>query len=135
MEHRSGRSGSAKCLIKLGSNECTKIALLCALYQTALGTLTQLRLDILTGRQIKILKKFRKNFYVQIIFLKKFFFLGLCYQDQILFNLWQFFGLLGPNYGMKPFLELLAVNTNCSAPEFLMLNLFCDCMTHYVTWV
>lgn len=106
VEHRSGRSGSAKCLIKLGSNDCTKVALLCALYQTALGTLTQLRLDILTG---------------------------LCYQDQILYNLWQFFGLLGPNYGMKAFLELLTVNTNCMAPEFLMLNLFCDCMTHYVT--
>lgn len=35
---------------KLGSPDCTKVALLSSLYQTALGTLTQLRLDILTGR-------------------------------------------------------------------------------------
>ncbi|KAK6625595.1 hypothetical protein RUM43_005894 [Polyplax serrata] len=106
VEHRGNRSGGSKNTLKLGSNECTKIAHLCALYQTTLGTLTQLKLDILTG---------------------------LCYQDKVLYNLWQFFGLLGPNYGLKSYLELLSVNSNCTSPEFLMLQLFCDCMTHYVT--
>lgn len=33
----------------LGSPEVRKVVLLCSLYQTALNTLTQLRLDILTG--------------------------------------------------------------------------------------
>lgn len=61
------------------------------------------------------------------------FCLGLCYQDEILWNLWQFFAMLGPNFGLKSFLELLAVSTSVSSPEILMLNLFCDCMTHYVT--
>ncbi|XP_067010981.1 ubiquitin-protein ligase E3B isoform X2 [Anabrus simplex] len=91
---------------KLGSPECTKVAMLCSLYQTALGTLTQLRLDILTG---------------------------LCYQDKVLYYLWQFLCSLGPNCGLKAFLDLLAVNTKCTAPEFQMLILLCDCMTHYVT--
>ncbi|RZF42672.1 hypothetical protein LSTR_LSTR001467 [Laodelphax striatellus] len=91
---------------KLGSPECTKVALMCTLYQTALHTLTQLRLDILTG---------------------------LCYQDNILHQLWRFLYSLGPNCGLKTFLDLLAVNTKGSGPEFSILTLFCDCMTHYVT--
>jgi ubiquitin-protein ligase E3 B len=60
-------------------------------------------------------------------------FAGLCYQDKILYNLWLFLNSLGPTCGLKAFLDLLAVNTKCSAPEFQMLILFCDCMTHYVT--
>ncbi|XP_022183812.2 ubiquitin-protein ligase E3B [Nilaparvata lugens] len=91
---------------KLGSPECTKVALMCTLYQNALHTLTQLRLDILTG---------------------------LCYQDNILHQLWRFLYSLGPNCGLKTFLDLLAVNTKGSGPEFSILTLFCDCMTHYVT--
>lgn len=106
LDHRSNRTNATKHHRKLGSPECTKVALLCSLYQTALGTLTQLKLDILTG---------------------------LCYQDKILYNLWLFLNSLGPNCGLKAFLDLLAVNTKCSAPEFQMLILFCDCMTHYVT--
>ncbi|EEB13316.1 ubiquitin-protein ligase, putative [Pediculus humanus corporis] len=105
VENRGGRNSSTKALIKLGGNECSKMAHLCALYQTALRTFTQLKLDILTG---------------------------LCYQDQILYNLWRFFGLFGSNYGSKAFLELLTINPNCTFPHFLMLQLFCDCMTHYV---
>ncbi|XP_063241461.1 ubiquitin-protein ligase E3B isoform X2 [Bacillus rossius redtenbacheri] len=106
LEHRSNRTSASKHQRKLGSPECTKVALLCSLYQVALGTMTQLRLDILTG---------------------------LCYQDRLLYNLWQFLCSLGPNCGLRSFLDLLAVNTKCSAPEFQMLMLFCDCMTHYVT--
>ncbi|PSN54423.1 Ubiquitin-protein ligase E3B [Blattella germanica] len=106
LDHRANRTNAAKYHRKLGSPDCTKVALICSLYHTALETLTQLRLDILTG---------------------------LCYQDRILFHLWLFLSSLGPNCGLKAFLELLAVNTKCSAPEFQMLILFCDCMTHYVT--
>nr|CAD7569227.1 unnamed protein product [Timema californicum] len=106
LDHRTNKANAAKHHRKLGSPECTKVALLCSLYQTALGTLTQLRLDILTG---------------------------LCYQDNILCNLWRFLCSLGPHCGLKAFLDLLAVNTKCSAPEFQMLILFSDCMTHYVT--
>jgi ubiquitin-protein ligase E3 B len=49
LDHRTNRTNAAKHHRKLGSPECTKVALLCSLYQTALGTLTQLKLDILTG--------------------------------------------------------------------------------------
>ena len=59
--------------------------------------------------------------------------LGLCYQDKVLHHLWLFLCSLGPNCGLKAFLELLAVNTKCTAPEFQMLILFCNCMTNYVT--
>ncbi|XP_011307352.1 ubiquitin-protein ligase E3B [Fopius arisanus] len=105
-ESRGNRNNSTKNWRKLGSPETTKIALICSLYQTALHTLTQMKLDILTG---------------------------LCYQDKILYHLWLFLNTLGPNCGLKAFLDHLAANTKCSAPEFQMLILFCDCMTHYVT--
>lgn len=54
LDHRSTRAAAAAAAAKghqrrLGSSESTKIALLCSLYQTALATLTQLKLDILTG--------------------------------------------------------------------------------------
>lgn len=55
VEHRVNRGNSGKNLIKLGSNECTKVAHLCALYQTTLQTLTQLKLDILTGKKYFVL--------------------------------------------------------------------------------
>ncbi|XP_026282026.1 ubiquitin-protein ligase E3B [Frankliniella occidentalis] len=106
LENRVNRASSAKSYRKLGSPEFTKVALVCSLYQTTLSTLTQLSLDILTG---------------------------LCYQDRVLHHLWLFLCSLGPNCGLKAFLELLAVNTKCSAPEFQMLILFCNCMTNYVT--
>uniref|UniRef100_A0A1B6LAX7 Ubiquitin-protein ligase E3B n=1 Tax=Graphocephala atropunctata TaxID=36148 RepID=A0A1B6LAX7_9HEMI len=107
LEARTNRANAAKQLRnKLGSPETTKVALICTLYHTALNTLTQLRLDILTG---------------------------LCYQDKILYQLWRFLASLGPHCGLKPFLNLLSVNTKGSAPEFNVLVLFADCMTHYVT--
>lgn len=106
MEARTNRANNNKNYKKLGSSETTKIALICSLYQTALHTLTQMKLDILTG---------------------------LCYQDKILYHMWLFLNTLGPYCGLKAFLDLLAATTKCSAPEFQMLILFCDCMTHYVT--
>ncbi|XP_045445888.1 ubiquitin-protein ligase E3B [Melitaea cinxia] len=106
IEARTNRGNSNKNFRKLGSPDCTKIALICSMYYTALQTMSQVKLDILTG---------------------------LCNQDEILYSLWQFLCTLGPNSGLKSFLDLLALNTKASAPEFQMLVLFSDCMTHYVT--
>lgn len=91
---------------KLGSPACTKIALVCSLYQTAVRTLSQLRIDILNG---------------------------LCFNDVLLRPLWLFLNSLGPNCGLKGFLELLNNNKSGTAPEFQMLILFCDTFGHLVT--
>lgn len=94
---------------KIGSNEVTKIALICAMYHTAIVTLTQLRLDILSG---------------------------LCYNDSVLHDMWLLIASFGPNCGLKMFLELQVRCTATSQtypPAILMLLLFCDCMTHYIT--
>ncbi|CAG9585150.1 unnamed protein product, partial [Danaus chrysippus] len=106
IEARTNRSNSNKHYRKLGSPDCTKIALICSMYHTALHTMTQVKLDILTG---------------------------LCNQDEILYSLWLFLCTLGPNCGLKAFIDLLTLNTKATAPEFQMLVLFADCMTHYVT--
>lgn len=91
---------------KLGSTEVTRVSLVCAMYNAALTTLNQLRLDILSG---------------------------LCYSDSLIHDLWLLLASVGPNCGMKGFLELLQLGSNSYAPPLLMLLLFCDCMTHYVT--
>lgn len=94
---------------KLGSPEVTKIALVSAMYHAAITTLSQLRLDILSG---------------------------ICYSDHILHDLWLLVTATGPQCGLKGFLELLQVNSTPSySPQILLLLLFCDCMTHYVTYV
>lgn len=54
---------------------------------------------------------------------------------KLLYHMWLFLGTLGPHCGLKAFLDLLAVNTKCTAPEFHMLILFCDCMTNYIACV
>ncbi|XP_065343486.1 ubiquitin-protein ligase E3B [Cloeon dipterum] len=102
---RPGKTSNIK-YVKLGSPECTRVAMMASLYQTALSTLTQLKLDILTG---------------------------LCYQNGILHLLWQFLWTLGPTCGLKSFLSLLDVDSRGTCPEFQMLTLFCDCMNHYIT--
>ncbi|XP_072380057.1 ubiquitin-protein ligase E3B [Diabrotica undecimpunctata] len=106
LENKGTRPTIQKSYRALGSPEVHRIVLICSLYHTALNTLTQLQLDILTG---------------------------LCYQNTVLYNLWLFLCSLGPNCGIKPFLDHLAFNTKCSAPEFQLLQLFSDCMLHYVT--
>lgn len=45
---RPGKGNGAK-YIRLGSEQSTRVALMASLYHTALTTLTQLKLDILTG--------------------------------------------------------------------------------------
>ncbi|XP_066246822.1 ubiquitin-protein ligase E3B [Euwallacea similis] len=106
LENRGPKTLTQKNYRSLGSPEVHRVVLICSLYYTALHTLTQLQLDILTG---------------------------LCYQNTILYDLWLFLCSLGPHCGLKTFLDHLAFNTKCSAPEFQMLQLFADCMTHYIT--
>lgn len=101
----SGRTCSVQ-YRRLGGPETTTVALTCALFETALSSLTQLRLDILTG---------------------------LCYQDLVLAHLWKLVRSLGPGHGVKAFLDLLALTTKASSPEFMILVLFCDCATHLIT--
>jgi len=99
-------SNIAPPLVKLGGSTCTRVAHVCALYHTACNTLAQLRIDILNG---------------------------LCFGDLLIKPLWIFLNSLGPNCGMKSFLELLSVNKSGTAPEFQMLILFCDTLNHLVT--
>ncbi|KAJ8917808.1 hypothetical protein NQ315_010714 [Exocentrus adspersus] len=106
LENRSSKNVVQKSYRALGSPEVHRVVLICSLYHTALNTLTQLQLDILTG---------------------------LCYQNCILYDLWLFLCSLGPSCGIKTFLDHLAICTKCSTPEFQMLQLFADCMSHYVT--
>jgi len=99
-------SNIAPPLNKLGGNTCTRVAHVCALYHTACSTLSQLRIDILNG---------------------------LCFGDLLIKPLWIFLNSLGPNCGLKSFLDLLSANKTGSAPEFQMLILFCDTLHHLVT--
>ena len=96
---------------KIGSSEVAKVSLVASMYYSALTTLSQLKLDILSG---------------------------LCYSDRILHDLYLLVTSLGPHCGLKGFLELLQVGSGGSstggyAPPLLLLLLFCDSMTHYVT--
>ena len=50
----SGTSGKSSGLVRLGSPECTKAALVCAMFQSALQTLSQLRLEILSGLSYQV---------------------------------------------------------------------------------
>ncbi|XP_077511129.1 ubiquitin-protein ligase E3B [Amblyomma americanum] len=101
----SGRTSSVQ-YRRLGSPEITAVALTCALFETALAGLAQLRLDILTG---------------------------LCHHEWVLCQLWRLIRSLGPASGVRAFLDLLALTTKASGPEFRLLVLFCDCTTHLVT--
>lgn len=91
---------------KFGSPEVTVISLICSMYVTALNTLTQLKLDILTG---------------------------LCYQDLILPSMWKFISCFGPKSGLNAYLDHLSLNSKTCSPEFQTLILFCDCATNLIT--
>ena len=91
---------------RLGSPASTRVARLCTLYTTACSTLTQLRADILNG---------------------------LCYGDLLLRPLWVFLNSLGPQCGLKSWLELLSVSKAGTAPEFQILILYCDTLAHLVS--
>ncbi|CAL4096192.1 unnamed protein product, partial [Meganyctiphanes norvegica] len=90
---------------KLGSPEVFTVAQVCSMYHTATSTLSQLRMDILTG---------------------------LCYKSSLVWELWVVLLSLGNMCGLKSFLDLLAISTKATAPEFHLLVLFCDATTHFV---
>uniref|UniRef100_A0A6I8SCR5 Ubiquitin-protein ligase E3B n=1 Tax=Xenopus tropicalis TaxID=8364 RepID=A0A6I8SCR5_XENTR len=91
---------------KVDSPEVQKVCNICVLYQMALTTLTQIRLQILTG---------------------------LTYLDDLLPKLWAFICELGPQGGLKLFLECLSSDTEESRRLLAMLVLFCDCSRHLIT--
>ncbi|XP_072271473.1 ubiquitin-protein ligase E3B [Pyxicephalus adspersus] len=91
---------------RVDSQEVQKVCNICVLYQTALTTLTQIRLQILTG---------------------------LTYLDDLLPKLWAFICELGPQGGLKLFLECLNNDTEESRRLLAMLVLFCDCSRHLIT--
>lgn len=93
---------------KLGAPDVSKVAMICSMYHAILQTLSQLKLDILSG---------------------------LCYNDTMIHDLFLFIASLGPTCGLKPMLELLTLSSENLSPPLLLLMLFCDMMTHYVTWV
>ncbi|XP_053953926.1 ubiquitin-protein ligase E3B [Anastrepha ludens] len=91
---------------RMDGNEVEHVSRVCAMFYAALNTLSQLRLDILTG---------------------------ICYNDNVLYDLWLLLTSLGPNCGMKEFIDLLKQENALQHPQIAMLMLFCDSMTHYVT--
>uniref|UniRef100_A0A8C9T877 HECT-type E3 ubiquitin transferase n=1 Tax=Scleropages formosus TaxID=113540 RepID=A0A8C9T877_SCLFO len=91
---------------RVDSAEVQKVCSVCVLYQTALTTLNQIRLQILTG---------------------------LTYLDDLLPKLWAFICELGPQGGLKLFLECLNNDTDESKQLLAMLMLFCDCSRHLIT--
>ncbi|XP_069160891.1 ubiquitin-protein ligase E3B [Procambarus clarkii] len=102
---RSGGLRGGGCR-KLGSPTVSTVAMVCSMYHTAITTLSQLRMDILTG---------------------------LCYKSEMVPQLWHILLSLGPSCGIKSYLDLLSVSTKATAPEFHLLILFCDATTHVVT--
>uniref|UniRef100_A0A8C4PSL8 Ubiquitin-protein ligase E3B n=1 Tax=Equus asinus TaxID=9793 RepID=A0A8C4PSL8_EQUAS len=91
---------------RVDSAEVQKVCNICVLYQTSLTTLTQIRLQILTG---------------------------LTYLDDLLPKLWAFICELGPHGGLKLFLECLNNDTEESKQLLAMLMLFCGCSRHLIT--
>ena len=89
--------------LRIGSPPVLRVALVCTMYQAALKTLSQLKLEILAG---------------------------LCRQDVLLPPLWKFMQGLGPHCGLKSFLDNLSVNPKATAPEFQLLTLFADCLSY-----
>lgn len=104
LEKASSKNTGGK--IKLGSHVARATCLPCALYQRAIDTLSQLRLDILGG---------------------------LSYNEVLLPILWKFLCDLGPNCGLKVFLELLTQTPNSTEhPVFSLLSLFCESAGHLI---
>ncbi|CAG08531.1 unnamed protein product, partial [Tetraodon nigroviridis] len=91
---------------RVDSAEVQKVCGICVLYQSALSTLTQIRLQILTG---------------------------LTHLDDLLPKLWAFICELGPQGGLKLFMECLNNDTDESKQLLAMLMLFCDCSRHLIT--
>lgn len=62
-----------------------------------------------------------------------FFSAGLTHLDDLLPKLWAFICELGPQGGLKLFMECLNNDTEESKQLLAMLVLFCDCSRHLIT--
>ncbi|KAF2369027.1 HECT domain [Trinorchestia longiramus] len=91
---------------KLSCPAVQRVTVTCSLFHLAMHTLTQLKMDVLTG---------------------------LCYKSGVVVQLWWLLQSFGNNCGLKTFLEHLAQASKPSSPEFHMLILFCDATAHLVT--
>ncbi|ESO98574.1 hypothetical protein LOTGIDRAFT_201597 [Lottia gigantea] len=93
--------------IKLESSMSTTTCLACNLYRTTLQTLSQLKMDVIGG---------------------------LSYNEVLLPNLWRFLCDLGPNCGLKIYLDFLTETPNSTIhPVFSLLTLFCETASHLLT--
>lgn len=126
----------------MDSAEVQKVCSISVLYQTALSTLTQIRLQILTGQsdsQFVFSEVFTQRIssglsdasYLSVLFLL----VGLTHLDDLLPKLWAFICELGPQGGLKLFMECLNNDTEESKQLLSMLMLFCDCSRHLITYV
>ena len=98
----------AESLRKYFNENFVEISEICLTYTTAVSTLTQLKLDILTG---------------------------LCYQDLLLPQLWKLIQSLNLKKGLEWlfFFQCLNANPLADTAEFQILILFCDYATHLIT--
>lgn len=89
------------------STELFNICNICSTYVIILKTLSQLRLEILTG---------------------------ICYQNKILMNLWKnVWSFGGKNNNLNLFLNSLELDPKVESSEFQLLILVCDCSTYLIT--
>lgn len=116
---------------KLGNEDVTLVSLVCSMYQAALSTLSQLKLDILSGQLANSVSPQLQLIHISYVAFPK----GLCYHGTVLHDLFLLIASLGPNCGLKPLLEMLQMSPKSYAPPLQMLRLFCNLMTHYVMWV
>ena len=70
---------------------------------------------------------------VIMCFTEDFVFAGLSYNETLLPILWRFLSDLGPNCGLKVFLEMLSVTPDSTIhPVFSLLTLFCEAASNYI---
>lgn len=110
---------------KLVGDETKQVVAVCSMYHAALNTLSQLKLDILSG-------KFENSVKFISSEVNENNFEGLCYNDTLLHDLFLLLASFGPYCGLKVMLELLGNGISNSTP-LMILWLFSDLMTHYVT--
>ncbi|XP_052798070.1 ubiquitin-protein ligase E3B-like [Mya arenaria] len=104
LDKASSRNAVSK--VRVDSGICVATCLPCVLYQSAITTLSQLRLDIISG---------------------------LSYHEILLRYLWRFLSDLGPVCGLKVFLDLLTSAPDSTIhPVFSMLTLFCETAANYI---
>lgn len=83
------------------------ISFVCHLYQNALLTFRNTQIEIISGIFNKI---------------ENIFFLGLCREDTILLQLWNFVN----NGGLNNYLSYLSIDPAVLSPHFASLHLFAD---------